>query len=114
MNKPLRREIWLTRLDPTEGHELSKTRPCLIISHDRFNKSAADLVVVLPLTSKNKQIPLHVLIAAGSAGLTVDSFVMPEQIRSLSIGRCIKYLGKVEEIIFKNIEQKIKTILDIR
>lgn len=113
MNKPLKREIWLMRLDPTEGHELAKTRPCLIISYDRFNKSAADLVIVLPLTSKNKQIPLHVLIAAGSSGLEVDSFVMPEQIRSISSNRCIKYLGKIEEIVFKNIAQKLKIILDL-
>jgi mRNA interferase MazF len=30
-------EVYLVRLDPTEGHEIRKTRPCLIISPDEMN-----------------------------------------------------------------------------
>lgn len=114
MSKPLKGEIWLTRLDPTEGHEQAKTRPCLIISNDKFNNGAADLVIAVPLTSKNKKIPLHILIKQGSSGLDVDSFIMPEQIRSLSINRCLKFIGKINETIFNELQYKLKIILDFK
>jgi mRNA interferase MazF len=36
-------EVYLVRLDPTEGHEIQKTRPCLIISPDEMNRHIAPL-----------------------------------------------------------------------
>jgi mRNA interferase MazF len=113
VTKPLKGEIWLIRLDPTEGHEQSKTRPCLIISNNKFNKSAVDLVFIAPLTSKNKQIPLHVKILKQVSRLPYDSFIMPEQIRSLSTNRCIKKIGDTNETILSELQNKIKVILDI-
>ena len=113
MNKPLKGEIWLVRLDPTKGHELNKSRPCLIISNDKFNKCAADLVIAVPLTSKNKSIPLHVQINQNQAGLSVDSFIMPEQIRSISTNRCIKYIGSVNPTVLKELHQKLLILLDL-
>ena len=117
MNKPLqakpaRGEIWSIRLDPVQGHEQAKTRPCLIVSHNKFNKSGADLVIVVPLTSKNKHIPLHIKIASTDSGLSVESFIMPEHIRALSIQRCITCVGVVPMHILLAVEEKIKLLLD--
>ena len=112
MNNPLKGEIWLIRLDPTEGHEQAKTRPCVIISNNRFNKGAADLVIAVPLTSKNKYIPLHVLVQDKNSGLGMISFIMPEQIRSLSTNRCLKHIGEISEETLNELEQKLKIILD--
>jgi len=47
-----RGDIWLINLDPTIGHEQSGIRPALIISDDLLNQSLAELVIVLPITSK--------------------------------------------------------------
>ena len=45
-----RGDIYLVRLDPTEGHEQQGTRPVLVVSPDAFNK-VTRLPVVLPITS---------------------------------------------------------------
>ena len=45
-----RHEIWYARLEPVEGSEIGKTRPCVIVSLDVMNTVLATLVVC-PLTS---------------------------------------------------------------
>ena len=44
----LRGDIFAVRLNPIEGHEQAKTRPCVVISTDRINR-AGGVVVVIPL-----------------------------------------------------------------
>jgi mRNA interferase MazF len=112
MSKPLRGQVWLVNLDPTLGHEQAKTRPCLIVSNNRFNCCAADLVIVVPLTSKNKAIPLHIKVASARSGLPIESFIMPEQIRSLAVQRCVKLIGMVDEPVLAALEEKLKVLLD--
>ncbi len=112
MNKPLNSEIWMIRLDPTQGREQAKTRPCVIISNNIFNKGPADLVIAIPLTSKNKQNRLHIKISPENSGLSLVSFAMPEQIRSVSTQRCVKRMGSVTAAVMQALEIKINTIFD--
>jgi len=42
---PQREEVWLVALDPTEGAEIQKTRPCLVISPDEMNRHLRTVVV---------------------------------------------------------------------
>ncbi|MFY4727558.1 type II toxin-antitoxin system PemK/MazF family toxin [Nitrospira sp. BLG_2] len=42
-------EVFLVRLDPTEGREIRKTRPCRIMSPDEMNQHI-DTVIVAPRT----------------------------------------------------------------
>ena len=58
--KPSRGDIWLIDLNPTRGREQASKRSCLVTSVDLFNPGASGLVVVLPVTSKDKGIPWHV------------------------------------------------------
>ncbi|MCL6099146.1 MAG: type II toxin-antitoxin system PemK/MazF family toxin, partial [Bacteroidetes bacterium] len=69
MNTANRGEIWMINLNPAKGREQSGIRPALIISDDFFNNSAAELVIVLPITSKKKGIPLHVQLSSKETGL---------------------------------------------
>ena len=69
MSEPLRGEIWLVDLDPTRGREQAGKRPALVVSANAFNKGPADLVVVLPITSKAKGIPLHVRVDPPEGGV---------------------------------------------
>lgn len=46
-------EVYLVRLDPTEGREIRKTRPCLVISPDEMNRHI-DTVIVAPMTTKSR------------------------------------------------------------
>ena len=92
-NTPRRGEVWMANLDLTLGREQAGTRPVLVLSVDVFNHGPAELVNVLPLTSKNKNIPLHVPVEAPEGGLSVTSYVKCEDIRSISTARLIQKRG---------------------
>jgi len=67
-----------------------------LLSVDAFNASRADLVTVVPVTSKaRQQIPSRVEIAAPEAGLKATSYVIGEQVRTISVGQLVKRLGAV-------------------
>ncbi len=113
MNQPLRGEIWLVTLDPTIGREQAGTRPALVISDDLFNQSHAELVVVLPITSKSKAIRSHVEIVPPEGGLNVTSYIKCEDVRSISIQRLSRSLGKVTADTMDEVESRLRFILAI-
>ncbi|NMF67028.1 type II toxin-antitoxin system PemK/MazF family toxin [Brasilonema octagenarum UFV-E1] len=89
-----RGEVWLADLNPVRGHEQAGKRPCLIISVDLFNQGASGLIVVLPITSKEKGIPFHVELNPPEGALKVQSFVKCEDVRSISVERLEKRWGE--------------------
>ena len=111
MSQPLRGEIWLVTLDPTLGREQAGRRPALIVSDDLFNQSHAELVVVLPVTSKSKGIRSHVPVSPPEGGLSVQSYIKCEDVRSISIQRLERRLGKVTAGTLKEVENRLRIIL---
>jgi mRNA interferase MazF len=71
--------VVIVTLDPTVGSEIRKTRPCLILSPDEMNYSN---VIVAPMTSKKRDYPTRV-------ELQPDSFIVLDQIRTISIRRIV-------------------------
>lgn len=78
MYEPSRGEVWLVDLNPVRGHEQTGRRPSLVISVDGFNYGPAGLVVIIPITTKAKGIPFHVIVSLCSViehlGITKDFF----------------------------------------
>lgn len=93
---PLQGEIWLFDPDPTKGNEIGKkVRPGVIISHNLMNSGPSGLVFIVPLTSVHKGVESHVNIDPPMGGVTVRSFALCEQMRSISKVRLIKKLGMI-------------------
>ncbi len=113
MKNPTRGEIWLVDLNPIRGREQAGTRPALVVSVDRFNLSGAELVVVLPITSRKKGIPLHVAIEPPEGSLKEKSFVKCEDIRSVSKERLTKQLGAVSQNTLTAVEFRMKMLLGL-
>ncbi len=85
-------EVFLVRLDPTEGREIRKTRPCLIISPDEMNQHI-DTVIIAPMTSKGRPYPTRVPVRfKGKSGQ-----IVLDQIRTVDKSRLVKRLGKIDE-----------------
>jgi mRNA interferase MazF len=64
-------DVFLVRLDPTEGREIRKTRPCLIISPDEMNQHI-DTVIIAPMTTKGRPYPTRVSLRfKGKSGQVV-------------------------------------------
>lgn len=106
-----RADVWLVSLDPVRGHEQAGTRPALVVSVDRFNHGPAGLVVVLPITSRAKGVPLHVAVSPPEGGLTIASFVKCEDIRSISTDRLVRRLGSVRPSTMALVEDRLRTLL---
>lgn len=113
MSKASRGEIWLVGLDPTKGREQAGMRPALVVSVDIFNHGAAELVVVIPVTSKAKGIPLHVEVTPPEGGLTMTSFVKCEDVRSISTSRLVRRLGKVSGQTVESVEDRLRILLGL-
>ena len=85
-------DVFLVRLDPTEGREIRKTRPCLVISPDEMNHHI-DTVIVAPMTTKGKSYPTRIPVRfRGKSGQ-----IVLDQIRTVDKSRLVKRLGKIDE-----------------
>lgn len=113
MSTASRGDIWLVGLDPTKGREQAGMRPALVVSVDIFNHGAAELVVVIPITSKAKGIPLHVEVMPPEGGLTMSSYVKCEDLRSISTSRLVRRLGKVSGQTIESVEDRLKILLGL-
>lgn len=113
MTKASRGEIWLVNLSPTAGREQAGTRPALVVSVDLFNHSAAELVVAIPITSREKGIPLHVEITPPEGGLSLKSYAKCEDVRSISTSRLTKRLGRVSTKTVDEIEDRLRILLGL-
>lgn len=100
-------------LRPTRGRAQDGTRPALVLSVDKFNHGPADLLIVLPLTTRNKRIPTHVPVPTGEAGLTKDSFIKCEDIRSVSKERLVRYMGDVTYPRIEQVQLLVRLLLGL-
>jgi mRNA interferase MazF len=110
-----RGDIVLAALDPVLGHEISKTRPVVVVSNDIGN-TFSGTVTVLPVTSGNveKIYPFEVYIPLDVSGLKKNSKAKADQIRTLDKARLIKRIGRVDQQLIKEIDNAIKVHLALR
>lgn len=112
-SEPSRAEVWTADLDPTRGHEQAGVRPCLVVSVDGFNQGPAELVIVLPLTSRFKRIPSHVELNPPEGGLSHRSFIKCEDVRSVSKRRLRDCRGKVSTPTMASVEDRLRILLGL-
>lgn len=83
-------EIWLISLDPVQGAEIRKTRPCLVVSPDELNRNLRT-VIVAPMTTVERAWPTRVGVSfQGRRGQ-----VAVDQLRAVDRERLVRKLGTV-------------------
>jgi mRNA interferase MazF len=83
-------DVFLVSLDPTQGSEIRKTRPCLVISPDEMNDHIRT-VIVAPMTTKGRPYPSRVTCTfQGKRGQ-----IVLDQIRTVDRSRLVKRLGSI-------------------
>jgi len=95
-------EVWLVDLDPTQGSEIQKTRPCVIISppemHDHLRT-----VIVVPMTTGSRAAGFRINVTfQGKSGL-----VLLDQIRTVDKSRLVKKAGSVHAA---TLEKTLRTL----
>ena len=108
-------EIWLVSLDPTEGAEIKKTRPAIIVNDDTLGK--LPLKIIIPITDWKDRFSIAQLMVKldpdKQNNLSKDSSADCFQIRSIAEERCIKKLGEVDSYIMERIRKALATVLNI-
>src|SRR5208282_4109461 len=92
-------------LDSTAGHEIKKSRPCLVVQNDIGNKYSP-MTVVVPIEGAEhiqKLYPVTVFIPKGEGGLDKDSVALCNQIRCVDESRFGKTYGVVSSETMKKV-----------
>jgi mRNA interferase MazF len=89
---PRRYEVFLVNLDPTQGAEIQKTRPCVVVSPDEMNRHI-QMVIIAPLTSTRRAYPTRVNVTFQRK----EGQVVLDQIRTVDKSRLVKHLGRLPE-----------------
>jgi mRNA interferase MazF len=83
-------EVWLASLDPTQGSEIQKTRPCMVVSPDEMNQRLR-AVIIAPMTTAERPYPTRIGVRfQGKRGQ-----VALDQIRAVDRQRLVQKLGSV-------------------
>ena len=93
MARILRGEIRWADLNPVRGHEQAGLRPVLILSHDIFNERSGTVIAVA-ITSQPQKAGFPLTIELKSPNLPKKSWLKISQIRTLSVERIGKVIGK--------------------
>ena len=102
---PERFDVYLINLDPTQGAEIQKKRPCVVISPNEMNVPLST-VIIAPMTTKVRFYPTRIALTFdGKSGQ-----IALDQMRTVDKVCLIKKLGKVEK---KTQKKVIETLLSI-
>ncbi len=108
--QPVKRgEVWWVSLDPTQGSEIKKTRPCVVLTHDTLNRLRRTIVVV-PLSTAAKPHPpvtISVTCQGGSAVAVID------QIRAVAKHRLKSKIETLDRDELDEICKAVAIILEI-
>lgn len=84
-------EIYLVRLDPTQGAEIRKTRPCLVVSPDELNHNLRTAIMA-PMTTKGRphlfRLPCRFKDKQG--------LIVLDQLRTVDKTRLVRRLGRLD------------------
>ena len=104
-----RGDIWWINLGPTIGREITKRRPCVVLSANEINRVRSTPVVV-PLSSSPEAAPPLVL-SVSSAGR--NSVAVIDQIRAVDRRRFVNRQGILSAQDLRAVESAIKVVLQL-
>jgi len=105
-----RGEIWWVTLDPTQGSEIKKTRPCVVLTHNTLNQ-LRKTVVVVPLSTSAKSHP-PITVPVTCQGKSVVAVI--DQIRAVAKHRLKSKLEAISDTDLAAIDRAVSIILGIR
>ena len=103
-----RGELYFADLSPVVGSEQGGIRPILIVQNDTGNKYSPTIIAAAVTSKLNKaKLPTHIELSAKEFGLSKDSVILLEQIRTLDKRRLKEKIGALSD----NQMQKVNVAL---
>lgn len=109
-----RGDVYLADLSPVVGSEQGGLRPVLVVQNDVGNKYSPT-VIVAAITSQisKSKLPTHIEIKANDFGLSKDSVLLLEQIRTIDKRRLRQKLGKFDKRAMQKVDEALMISLGL-
>ena len=103
-----RGDIYYADLSPVIGSEQGGIRPVLVVQNDVGNKYSPTVIAAAITSQINKaKLPTHIEIQAADYGLTKDSVILLEQIRTIDKKRLREKIGHLDEELMDRVNEAI-------
>jgi len=110
-----RGEIYYADLSPVVGSEQGGMRPVLIVQNDVGNRYSPTVIAAAITSQQNKaRLPTHIEIEARTYGLSKNSVVLLEQVRTLDKRRLRERMGCLDEKAMQRVDGAIAISLGLR
>lgn len=110
MARILRGDILWAELNPIVGHEQAGQRPVVILSHDVFNERSGTVIAVA-VSSQEPRARFPLSLEITTVKLPKRSWVRISQIRTLSVERLGRKLGRVAPEELERIVEGLNEII---
>ena len=100
-----RGDIYYADLSPVVGSEQGGTRPVLIVQNDTGNRHSPTVIAAAITSQTGKaKLPTHIEVPCSSAGLTKDSIILLEQIRTIDKRRLREHMGRLDDSVMNQVD----------
>lgn len=106
----LRGEVRWADLSPTRGREQAGRRPVVVVSHDVFNERSGT-AIVMALTSQAQRAGFPLTLEIADLELTKRSWVKISQVRTLSVTRLGRRLGRLSPELLDQLIEGLNEIV---
>ena len=115
MDSNVRRgDIYFADLSPVVGSEQGGTRPVLIVQNNIGNKYSPTVIAAAITSQVNKaRLPTHIELTGSSYGLTRDSVILLEQIRTIDKRRLREKMGSLDEEAMEKVDEALAVSIGI-
>ena len=108
MNTVRRGDIYFADLSPVVGSEQGGMRPVLIIQNDTGNRHSPTVIAAAITSQPGKaRLPTHISLSAKSCGLSRDSVILLEQVRTIDKSRLRERMGRLDEPMMSQVDGAI-------
>lgn len=103
-----RGDIFYADLSPVVGSEQGGIRPVLIVQNDIGNRFSPTVIAAAITSQKSKaNLPTHIQLNAEESGLSRDSVVLLEQVRTIDKRRLTEKMGRLDEHAMNQVDQAL-------
>jgi mRNA interferase MazF len=104
--------VWVSP-DPTRGREQAGTRPAVIVASAGYLANVPELVILVPVTTRDRGWPHHVKLTGAALTLDRTSFAMTEQPRTVARSRITGQAGTANGTSMDEIDQWLRDFTDL-
>ena len=103
-----RGDIFYADLSPVVGSEQGGVRPVLVIQNNVGNRHSPTVICAAITSKMNKaKLPTHIELTGRNVGLTKDSVVLLEQIRTIDKRRLREHMGRLDAAMMNQVDNAI-------